>query len=120
MKKILNRSPDRNILSILSNLNKIIEVNDVETFDNYKKIKYNNGGIIYNLYIPHSNRRNWVFTKVFAIRDGKEIDITHEPGIHYCVSVKDFGAEKFIVKNLSGEVIAEFRDRIPGDWFPSK
>lgn len=69
----------------------------------------------YKLYVPY-NRMKSLSSDITAllVKNGKEINITQQPGIPYLVSANDLGGEKIILtNNITGSSFDYFDDKIP-------
>lgn len=80
--------------------------------DTLASVSYSRGGQKYVHYLPYHKRKiakmsSYQFT---LHKGGEKINITHQAGIPYLLTVNDFAGEKIVVKNLDTEEEKEYTE----------
>ncbi len=79
-------------------------------------ITYPYNGKVYLINVPYVPNMSTKMTlnRAYLVRNGREIEITQQPGIPYSVDATELGGDKIIFRDLSGELSGEFAsDKIP-------
>ncbi len=98
---------------VIKKLDEMTETEEIK-FQPFKRaqsamVVFDHGGKQHRICIPYDNTksRHMRRKKVYLIRKGDKIEITHKPGIPYLLSSKDMGGDKIIVEKDS-KVVQEY------------
>ncbi len=73
-------------------------------------ITYSHNGRTFFINVPYVQQiyGKMSVRRAYLIRNGKEVEITQQPGIPYSVDANELGGDKIIFKDLSGDICWEF------------
>ena len=78
-------------------------------------IVYKHGGKQHKVCVPYdrTKSRTMLRKKVFLVKAGEKIEITHKPGVPYLLSSKDMGGEKILVTKDNQTIKEYSNEEIP-------
>lgn len=93
-------------------------VDNVQIHDRYIDISYHYFNKMYNLKLPYDQThviKTGQYMVIGKDLDGKEIDLTHQPGIPYLYNANEMGLQSIEVYDLLNDTLETYTgDQIPG------